>query len=220
MKKKIIASLLCLILVLPGCGASPKNEAAEQPAESSIKTTVPEETSDETVVEGSSSTLDAIGDIDVEQELFDVMVTVPAEFMEDATQEDLDAAAAEYGYKITLNEDGSATYTMTHSQHEAMMEEMSASIYDSLVSMVGSEDYPNITDISVNDDFTKYTITTTNTEPDLSESLMVISLYTYSGFYHVFNGTTVDNVHVDFVNTDSGEIISSSDSSDMNKAAE
>lgn len=37
----------------------------------------------------------------------------------------------------------------------------------------------------------------------------------YGGMYNVFNGTTVDNVHVDFVNADTGEIISSSDSKDM-----
>lgn len=34
-------------------------------------------------------------------------------------------------------------------------------------------------------------------------------------YYHIFNGTTVDNIHVDYVNADSGEIISSADSKDM-----
>ena len=33
--------------------------------------------------------------------------------------------------------------------------------------------------------------------------------------YAIFNGTKADDIHVDFVNADSGEIINSSDSSDM-----
>ena len=42
-----------------------------------------------------------------------------------------------------------------------------------------------------------------------------MSFYMFGGLYHIFNGTTVDNIHVDYVNADSGEVISSADSSDM-----
>lgn len=135
--------------------------------------------------------------------------------MESATQEDLDAKASEIGYKVTLNDDGSATYVMTKKQHKDMMDGIAASIKSSLNEMVGSEDYPNITGISANDDFTVFTITTKNTEPDMNESFAVMALYMYGGMYHIFNGTTVDNIHVDYVNADSGEIISSADSKDM-----
>ena len=40
----------------------------------------------------------------------------------------------------------------------------------------------------------------------------------YGGMYNIFNGTPVDNVHVDFINADSGEIINSADSSDIGNA--
>ena len=42
-----------------------------------------------------------------------------------------------------------------------------------------------------------------------------MAFYTYGGMYAIFNGETVDNIHVDFVNTDTGEVISSANSSDM-----
>ena len=137
------------------------------------------------------------------------------ELPEETTQEELDASAKESGYKVTLNEDGSATYVMTKKQHKQLMEKCADNINSFLSEMVGSEDYPNITDVTANSDFTSYTITTTNSEPDLSETVAVMSLYMMSGMYYAFNGTSIDNVHVDFVNADSGEVISSSDSSDL-----
>ena len=152
--------------------------------------------------------------------LFDVTINVPAEFIGDSTQEDLDKTAAEYGFKITLNDDGSATYVMTKSQHEKLMKEYADNLNASLAEMVGSEDYPNITDIKANSDFTSFTITTKNTEPDMAESMSTISLYMMAGVYNIFNGTPVENVHIDFVNADTGEVISSSDSADSGSDSE
>jgi hypothetical protein len=86
--------------------------------------------------------------------------------------------------------------------------------------MVGSENYPNITSITTNDNYTSFTITTKNATPDTSESFAVLGMYIYGGMYAVFSGEEVDNIHVDYVNADSGEIISSSDSSDMNNSSD
>ena len=81
--------------------------------------------------------------------------------------------------------------------------------------MVGSEEYPNITSIETNDDFTEFTVTTTSSELSLEESFSVMAYYVYSGVYGVFSGETPENVHVDFVNADTGEILESADSSEM-----
>ena len=204
MKNITIISMLVFTIALSGCGSS---------------SGVNDDTQSETIVsstEGDITKLDAIGDIEVEENLFTVEITVPSDFVGDTTQDKLDSTANELGYKsITLNDDGSATYIMSPKQHRQMMEEIANNINSSLSDMVGSEDYPNITDISANEDFTKFTITTTSTELSLAESFSVIGYYMYGGMYNIFNGTPVDNVHVDFVNADSGEIIISSDSSDM-----
>lgn len=167
----------------------------------------------------TESTEKSSDNIEVEKELFDVTMTVPADFVGETTQEKLDQTAKENGYKsITLNDDGSATYVMTKSQHKALMKETAASINKSLSEMVGSEDYPNFTDIKTNSDFTQFTVTTKSTELNIDESIAVMGFYLYGGMYAAFNGTQVDNIHVDFVNADTGEIINSSDSSDLQNA--
>ena len=54
----------------------------------------------------------------------------------------------------------------------------------------------------------------------MSESFSVMALYMYGGMYGIFSGEEVDNVHVDFKNADSGEIISSANSEDMGSDSE
>ena len=214
MKRNLVSIILsvCLIFSLTACGSSGAPEVAGS-APSTEASTV-EETS--TAEENSLEDLEAIGDVNVDENLFSVELTIPADFMDGSTQEELDATAKEKGFKsITLHEDGSATYVMTKAQHKEMMDEMSISINDSLSEMIGSEDYPNISEIVANDDFTKFTVTTSSTELSLTESFSVLSFYMYGGMYNIFNGTPVDNVQVDFVNADSGEIISSANSADM-----
>ena len=207
MKKKIVMSLLICTLALSGCGSS--NAPADTSTNQSSETT-------ESSTEGDISDLDSLGDIEVDENLFTVELTIPADYVGETTQEELDAEANEHGYKsITLHDDGSATYVMSKKQHRELMEELATNINDTLSAMVGSEDYPNITDISANDDFTEFTVTTTSTELSMNESFSVLVYYMCGGMYNIFNGTEVDNVHVDFINADSGEVISSSDSSDM-----
>ena len=206
MKKKVLSIILSLSMLLAACGSS----GAPAPAISTVEPTGTESS------ETDTSQTDP--GIKVEKELFDVEITVPADFVGDSTQEDLDKICQEHGYKsITLNDDGSATYVMTKSQHKAAMDEMAASIRSSLEEMANSEDYPDYTSVTVNDDFTSYTVTTKATELGLGDSFVVFGFYLYSGMYAAFDGNEIDNVHVDFVNADTGEIIHSADSSDMAK---
>lgn len=206
MKKKVLVSLLLTSIALAGCNNA---STTSQPKDTQATEQSVSEESTET------STLDSIGDVKVEKELFDVNLTIPSDFVGETTQEELNKVAEEKGYKsVTLNEDGSATYVMTKSQHKDMMQSTSDSIEESLNEMIGSEDYPNFTSIEHNDDFTEFTVITKSTELDMNESFSVMPLYMYGGMYNIFNGTPADNVHVDFVNADSGEIIESSDSDD------
>ena len=222
MKKKIITvALICsMLLSITACGGSANNSNTKN------ESPTPEATSEPTPAEkseaepsdqdsgGATSDLDALGDVEVEKELFDVTLTIPAEYVGEASQEELNAQASEIGYKVVLNDDGSATYTMTKSQHKEMLSAFQEEINSALAEMVGSEDYPNITEVTANDDFTSFTVTTTSTELGMNESFSVMAFYMYGGMYGIFSGENVDNVHVDFVNAESGEIISSSDSKD------
>ena len=114
-----------------------------------------------------------------------------------------------------MHDDGSITIVMRKSQHKKMMEELSKSIDDALQEMVGSEDYPNITAVEHNDNYTSFTVTTKSEELSFTESFSSIVFYLYGGMYNSFNGTPADNIHVDFINEASGEVIESFDSKNM-----
>lgn len=149
---------------------------------------------------------------------FTVELTLPAEYVQDATQEDLDHAALDYGYKsITLNEDGSATYIMTEAQHEEMLADMYNTLNETLTGMIGSAEYPSFSSVTANEDFTKFMVTTISTEYSSEEELATMALYMVSGIYHIFKGEEAENVRIDFVNLDSNETIYSCDSSAMAK---
>lgn len=209
MKKKFVLILLITSLSLVSCGTN-NQTSTDTPQSPDVQEASTGST------ENTTTDLDSLGDVEVEENLFDVTITIPADFVGETTQEELDKTAAESDiHSITLNDDGSATYVMSKSQHEKLMQDLADNINGSLAEMIGSEDYPNFTDITANSDFTEFTVTTTSTELSFEDSVSVMAFYMYGGMYAIFAGTDVDNIHVDFVNADSGQIISSSDSSDM-----
>ena len=225
MKKRVFAVIMAMTLVtsvFTGCGkeageAQSTSPAVENQVEQSTVADEPTETATEAETsDDGMKQLEAIGDVDVDKGLFNVTLTIPKDFVGETTQEKLDESVKEKGYKsATLNSDGSVTYVMTKAQHEEMLVGIRESIDKSLSEMIGSSDYPNITNVEHNDNYTSFTITTKNAEPDMSESFSVMALYMYGGMYGIFSGEEVDNVHVDFKNADSGEIISSANSEDM-----
>ena len=209
--KRVLALLTALVMGLSlaackGAPSAPTSSAAPSSAASGAAS------EDAPGASQSSST----GGLEVEENLFDVEITLPADLVGETTQEELEAQSIASGvYSVTLNEDGSATYVMSKAQHAQLLKDMADSIHQSLAEMVGSENYPNVTDISANDDFTVFTVTTTSTELTIQESFSVIGYYLYGGLYGAFAGEEPANIHVDFVNADTGDIIFSADSSDM-----
>lgn len=203
--RKMVSLALIMAIPLTACGG----DGEQDPEESTQASAQPE-------VSESVTPIEDLDGLEVEQGIFNVEITVPADFLDEGiTQADLDAEAEESGFKsATLNSDGSATYVMTKSQHNEMMRGISESIDQALSDMENSEDYPTFTDVTANDDYTEFTVTTTATELGLTESFSTLAFYIYGGMYHAFNGTNVDDISVIFVNADSGEIIDEAHSSD------
>ncbi len=247
MKKKIILALIVLSVSISACGNEKGNKESETATNQEAKTKEDSETKEEEkkepekspdsekqqednslsaergetpkeTEEETSENIEALGDINVEKGIFDIELTIPAEYVGETTQEELDKDAAEYGYKVTLNSDGTATYKMTKSQHEKILEDMAESFNQELDKMIGSEEYPNFTKIESNDNFTEFKVTTKSTELDMNESFSVIAFYMYGGLYGTFSGKDADNVSVTFINEESGEIIDVSNSSDMEES--
>lgn len=211
MKNRIIALTLALLFAfsLTACGASESQPSdTTQPA-----TTAPASTEETTGMDA----LDAIGEMEVDQNLFTVEITVPADFLgEGITQESLDADVAASNYiSAKLNDDGSVTYVMTKAVHDEMMVGVLDTIQQALDEMVGSEEFPSFTKVEANDDFTQFTIETTSTELGLVESFSVLGFYMFGGMYHAFNGTQVDDIAVTFINADTGDTVGEAHSSDM-----
>ena len=161
--------------------------------------------------------IESVGDIEVENKLLTVTLTMPADFVGETTQEELEESAKETGnfISVKLNDDGTATYVMTKSAHKELMDTTRADFEKQLQEMVRSEDYPKITEIKVNDDFTKFEVTTENEEPDLAESFATFTFYMMSGTYHIFNGTQPDNCQVLFYNAQTGEVVQEANSSEI-----
>ena len=114
---KLIALLLVFALVfsLCACGSSAKTESTTAPA---IADEAPNDTQ-----EGEESDIEDIGKVEVEQKLRSVEITVPADFVGETTQADLDAnVSAGKFLSAKLNDDGSVTYKMTKGQHKEVME--------------------------------------------------------------------------------------------------
>ena len=165
--------------------------------------------------ESEESAIEDIGKVEVEQKLLSVEITVPADFVGETTQADLDAnVSAGKFLSAKLNDDGSVTYKMTKGQHKEVMEGIKESIVEALDEMIASEDY-SFTKIEPNSDFTKFKVTTTSSELNLAKSFSVLAFYMYGGMYNVFNGTEVENIAVDFINEATGQIMNSANSRDM-----
>lgn len=147
--------------------------------------------------------------------LFNVALTIPAEYVEGTTQKELNKQAKEGTFKsATLNKDGSVTYVMSKSQHKEMLNTLKDSIADELNKIPNSTDYPNVTKVEANDDYTKFTVTTASTELSFEEQFLSVQLYIYGGMYNAFNNLS-PVISVDYVNVDSGATIYSGKSSDI-----
>jgi hypothetical protein len=128
--------------------------------------------------------------IQVDESLLTVEITVPASFLsmggEEFTQAKVDEAVATEGYLSgKLNKDGSVVYTMSKLKHNELIQEakdgFDESIKESLV------DYPNVTAVTRNEDFTEIRIETTENDPMLGFLGLGFSFQAY--FFHILNGS-------------------------------
>ena len=211
MKKTFILLLItALSLNLCACGNKKAEEAPSVPAAT-------EEISDENLAELDSA-LDQISDIEVDKNLFSVEITFPKDFVgEDITQEKIDEGVKENGWKSgTLNEDGSVTYVMTKAQHQELLDTTRDSLNQSLVDLINDGTYPSLTKIEANDDFTEFTVYCKSEDIGLAY-MVVLNLYAEGGMYGIVSGDKPDNIHVDFVDEQTGNVFDKADSKNMDE---
>ena len=196
--------------------------APQETGEAASKEAAPQENVD-TEDDGSShemtqedwDQLEAIGDVQVENGIMTVSLTVPADLAQNITQEIIDAGIGTQYQAAFRNQDGSITYKMTKEQHQAMLEQLAVSFDNSLQEMIDNENY-TISNITRNNDFTVFDISLDGAEPSVSDSFAAFSLYMYGELYGVFNGNRPEHVIVNYLDSN-GNLIDSDDSATMNQ---
>lgn len=217
--KRLVALTTAAVLALSLAACSTAPSTADTPAEAPAPTAAPTTEPDISLQEAADA-ISTAEQIEVEDGLFDVTLTLPADYASDITAEEIAQQVADGKVHTgVLNDDGSVTYTMSKAQHAALLESVAAQLRSTLDDMIGSADYPNLTVIETNDDFTDFTVYTT-TQPGavgLSDEMSVLIYYTCGKMYGIVSGQEPDNIHVDILNAESGELVSAHDSRDFNQ---
>ena len=157
--------------------------------------------------------LAAIGDVQLENGIMTVSLTVPADLAQYTTQETIDAGIGTQYQSAVRNEDGSITYKMTKAQHQAMVEQLAISFDSSLQELVDDENHM-ISNITRNNDFTVFDVTLDGTELAMSDAYTAFGLYMYGDMYGIFNGSRPEHVIVNYYDPN-GNLIDSGDSATM-----
>ena len=129
----------------------------------------------------------------------------------DISAEGFEGADAE---SIVQNEDGSITVILPREEHEKMLAELKPEM-DTALKELTEDESMGFTEVTANDDYTSFTVRTKSTSVGFMESLSLMMFYTYGGMYSLVSGGSLDNIHVDFVNDETGEIIGSEDSGNI-----
>lgn len=210
MKKKLIALTLAVALTATACGNS-SSAPAEQPAETTAAAEEEAPAADEAPAaeEKAPAADEAAADDGATVE-----VTIPSDFYEDVeiTQEALDKEAAEIeGLTYVLNDDKSVTCTMTKEAQAAKLEATETTLKNQMKQFADdSENYPTISKVEANADYTEFKITTTAAnadELDVAEAMAFVSVTISAGMYQIFEGIPYEEceVNVIFVNEETGE---------------
>ena len=146
-------------------------------------------------------------------------MVIPTIYENVTTQEEADRIRDENGYlSAELQEDNSLKITMTREQHRKMLEEFKASVDQAIRDITTSENYPTVEKIEYNDEYSVFTVTVNSDEIGIVERQLAEELIMYGTFYHVCSGNDVENIHVDYISKESGEVLESADSGSLESA--
>ncbi len=141
-----------------------------------------------------------------------IEVTLPKQFVENTSAEDLTASLPD-DIKVIKNDDGSATYKIPKYKHKKLMEELRSSMEEGMTRFTTGSDAV-FTSVTHNDDYTEFKVTCKGNQLSLFDSLYTLVFYYYGGFYNIFNGTPTDNVKVVFLDQQ-GNVIEEANSKNM-----
>ncbi|HHY91241.1 MAG TPA: hypothetical protein GX503_06205 [Clostridiales bacterium] len=150
-------------------------------------------------------------EIKVDKDLFSVEITIPAILIagDDPEQIKAEAEKEEGIHKVTINKDGSLTYSMSKAAHKRMIDEMKKSLEETIEEIKSSGDYPSIMDIKADKSYAEFTMIVDRESYENSfDGFAAFGLGVGSMFYQIFDGADAEaakaTIYVEDSNT--GEI--------------
>ena len=155
--------------------------------------------------------------LQVDEGLLNVDITLPSSMFEGMTDQDILAEAKEDGYKCTVNEDGSVTYTISKKQQRELLAEIKAGIPDTIEACLNGEDeIASFEEITYNDDLSEFKIKV-NENYSAFDMFAALSFMMTSVYYQLFSGVSEDNMDcvITFVDVATGTEVDSFSYSDF-----
>lgn len=136
--------------------------------------------------------------IEVDKNLTNVEITIPAQLVEDQNIEEIKEEAKENGVKeVIQNDDGSITYKMSKKAHKKMMKEIEDDLIDTLDDLKNDDDYPSIKDVQYNNSFDEFTLVVDkNAYKNSFDGFAAIAIGIASMYYQLFNGIDIEKSKV------------------------
>lgn len=116
------------------------------------------------------------------------------------------------------NGDGTVTYSLKGGELDSILQQIVDSLSDSIQDILDNDDYyPNITEITHDADYTSFTISLSDGQMSMYESMLVMSFYTIGNRYQIYSGVPADQAvtTVIYVNDADNSVISRTDSTSV-----
>lgn len=116
------------------------------------------------------------------------------------------------------NGDGTVTYSLKGGELDSILQQIADSLSDSIQDILDNDDYyPNITEITHDADYTSFTISLSDGQMSMYESMLVMSFYTIGDRYQIYSGVPADQAvtTVIYVNDADNSVISRTDSTSV-----
>lgn len=210
MKKNINILLVLLLSVsLVGCFSKHKeeienkrNKAFKEKEELVIEDDMSEE---EKQLFEELIKFNKIKNMQVNNGVFITVVTIPAEFMENATQEGLNKLAGDKYEEAVINEDGSVTYKFNKVQYARSLKNLSDSIDEGLQEIVDNESF-SIASIEHNLDFTEFNVTMDGENIQILDLAANLGINMYSQLFQYHLGVDEPKITIHYYGA-SGNLI-------------
>lgn len=136
-------------------------------------------------------------------------LTFPAAYFSDKTAEEVQAAMQEKGCTdVTANEDGSYTVTMPIGKYNELVDSTHEAVVEQFNSMPNSEDWPTITAVDYDDQFSTVKVTISSSQVSFQEAFAPLAVGVVSCMYQQIAGQPV-SCTVSMVDQSGAELSSS-----------